>query len=73
MNLLFTQKLYDRKERIWRRIIESRGEIINEKKVLLLVGLVALTACSQSKQATKESTSNQTAKETSESLKKKKV
>ena len=35
-----------------------------KKMVLLLAGLVALTACSQSKQATKESTSNQTTKET---------
>ena len=35
-----------------------------KKMVLLLAGLVALNACSQSKQATKESTSNQTTKET---------
>ena len=35
-----------------------------KKMMLLLAGLVALTACSQSKQATKESTSNQTTKET---------
>ena len=35
-----------------------------KKMVLLLAGLVALTACSQSKQATKESTFNQTTKET---------
>ena len=56
--------MYDRKERILSENHESRGEIINEKMVLLLAGLVALTACSQSKQATKESTSNQTTKET---------
>lgn len=35
-----------------------------KKMMLLLASLVALTACSQSKQATKESTSNQTTKET---------
>ena len=35
-----------------------------KKMMLLLASLVALTACSQSKQATKESTSTQTAKET---------
>lgn len=45
-----------------------------KKMMLLLASLVALTACSQSKQATKESTSTQTAKETkvSESSKKEK-
>lgn len=43
-----------------------------KKMMLLLASLVALTACSQSKQDTKESTSTQTAKETkvSESPKK---
>ena len=35
-----------------------------KKMMLLLASLVALTACSQSKQDTKESTSTQTAKET---------
>ena len=35
-----------------------------KKLMLLLASLVALTACSQSKQDTEESTSNQTAKET---------
>ena len=35
-----------------------------KKMMLLLASLVALTACSQPKQATKESTSNQTTKET---------
>ena len=35
-----------------------------KKMMLLLASLVALTACSQSKQDTKESTSNQTMKET---------
>jgi len=35
-----------------------------KKMMLLLASLVALTACSQPKQATKESTSNQTMKET---------
>lgn len=45
-----------------------------KKMMLLLASLVALTACSQSKQDTKESTSTQTAKETkvSESSKKEK-
>ena len=45
-----------------------------KKMMLLLASLVALTACSQSKQDTKESTSTQTAKETkvSESPKKEK-
>ena len=46
-----------------------------KKMMLLLASLVALTACSQSKQDTKESTSTQTAKETkvSESSKKEKA
>ena len=46
-----------------------------KKMMLLLAGLVALTACSQSKQDTKESTSIQTTKETkvSESSKEEKV
>ncbi|WP_049515397.1 hypothetical protein [Streptococcus parasanguinis] len=45
-----------------------------KKMMLLLASIVALTACSQSKQDTKESTSTQTAKETkvSESSKKEK-
>ena len=45
-----------------------------KKMMLLLASLVALTACGQSKQDTKESISTQTAKETkvSESLKKEK-
>ena len=45
-----------------------------KKMMLLQAGLVALTACSQSKQDTKESTSNQTMKESkvSESSKKEK-
>ena len=45
-----------------------------KKMMLLLASLVALTACSQSKQDTKESTSTQTVKETkiSESSKKEK-
>ena len=45
-----------------------------KKMMLLLASLVALTACSKSKQDTKESTSTQTAKETkvSESSKKEK-
>lgn len=45
-------------------ISHRKGKIEMKKMMLLLAGLVALTACSQSKQATKESTSNQTTKET---------
>ena len=70
--------MYDKKERILNEshvlYNQRRGEMKNEKMMLLLASLVALTACSQSKQDTKESTSTQTAKETkvSESSKKEK-
>ena len=68
--------MYDKKERILNEshvlYNQRRGEM--KKGMLLLASLVALTACSQSKQDTKESTSTQTAKETkvSESSKKEK-
>ena len=68
--------MYDKKERILNEshvlYNQRRGEM--KKMMLLLASLVALTACSQSKQDTKESTSTQTAKETkiSESSKKEK-